>query len=151
MAPGTLADSPTKETAIKLEQHRTNQDKKPDDQLDALAITEQVTRTPDRRHDQETGQPEKKGIAWPRARADLKSRADGSFPGIIPKTKKAIRKDRLLSPAQRGFCLVGTIGLEPTTPTMSRWCSNQLSYVPVDGRAFYGLALTCQHLFPLTD
>ncbi len=26
--------------------------------------------------------------------------------------------------------LVGTIGLEPTTPTMSRWCSNQLSYVP---------------------
>lgn len=28
------------------------------------------------------------------------------------------------------FDLVGTIGLEPTTPTMSRWCSNQLSYVP---------------------
>src|SRR5690606_21669715 len=22
-------------------------------------------------------------------------------------------------------CLVGAIGLEPTTPTMSRWCSNQ--------------------------
>lgn len=31
---------------------------------------------------------------------------------------------------QSGFCLVGAIGLEPTTPTMSRWCSNQLSYVP---------------------
>jgi hypothetical protein len=29
--------------------------------------------------------------------------------------------------------LVGTIGLEPTTPTMSRWCSNQLSYVPSMG------------------
>jgi hypothetical protein len=30
--------------------------------------------------------------------------------------------------------LVGTGGLEPPTPTMSRWCSNQLSYVPIRRR-----------------
>ncbi len=35
------------------------------------------------------------------------------------------------SPQMRAFSnLVGTSGLEPPTPTMSRWCSNQLSYVP---------------------
>ena len=26
--------------------------------------------------------------------------------------------------------VVGASGLEPPTPTMSRWCSNQLSYAP---------------------
>src|ERR1700754_2221175 len=29
--------------------------------------------------------------------------------------------------------LVGASGLEPLTPTMSRWCSNQLSYAPASG------------------
>ncbi len=34
------------------------------------------------------------------------------------------------------YLLVGANGIEPPTPTMSRWCSNQLSYAPV-ARANY--------------
>ena len=38
--------------------------------------------------------------------------------------------------------LVVASGFEPPTPTMSRWCSNQLSYATVNsGSRLYGIAL----------
>src|SRR5262249_8934573 len=45
-------------------------------------------------------------------------------------TRSRCHNQILPSPRTQKSKVVGAIGLEPTTPTMSRWCSSQLSYAP---------------------
>lgn len=40
--------------------------------------------------------------------------------------------------------MVRLAGLEPVTPTMSRWCSNQLSYSRIDGAYSMGKTVVVQ-------
>ena len=47
---------------------------------------------------------------------------------IFVQTKKANPFGSASKPRVMRVCLVDATGLEPATPTMSRWCSNQLSY-----------------------
>ncbi len=56
----------------------------------------------------------------------------GSGPPTIVGTTVLRPPIRTKKPLTRsGFFLVGLVGLEPMTPTMSTWCSNQLSYNPM--------------------
>ena len=49
-----------------------------------------------------------------------------------------VSKNPLKLLISRGLNVVGVNGLEPSTPTMSRWCSNQLSYTPKSGAIIAG-------------
>ncbi len=42
----------------------------------------------------------------------------------------------LLSGGSNSYIVVGMSGLEPPTPTLSGWCSNLLSYIPLNNRRF---------------
>ena len=45
-----------------------------------------------------------------------------------------------------GRKMVRSIGLEPTTPTMSRWCSNQLSYKRINGASEWTRTIDPHHV-----
>ena len=58
------------------------------------------------------------------AKAGIQPGYNHWIPGLPPDQVRG-------SPGMTFRQLVGASGLEPPTPTMSRWCSNQLSYAPV--------------------
>lgn len=42
---------------------------------------------------------------------------------------------------------MGSLGFEPRTPTMSRWCSNQLSHEPFHEETIHYEFLSCQYFY----
>lgn len=51
-------------------------------------------------------------------------------PTIVGTTSSASHEPHKKTTRKGWLSLVGLVGLEPMTPTMSTWCSNQLSYNP---------------------
>ena len=56
-----------------------------------------------------------------------------------------------LIPPLVGTTMVGLVGLEPTTPALSRRCSNQLSYRPKPDTSYPGNARVAGDNLPTTD
>ena len=56
-----------------------------------------------------------------------------------------------LIPPFVGTTMVGLVGLEPTTPALSRRCSNQLSYRPKPDTSYPGKARVAGDNLPTTD